>query len=175
MHRVVVVDLEGQAHPFRMHEDAYDALGRYLDEARSRLTGDPDQAEVMADLERSIGTKLADRIGPDDRVLAREDVDAVLAVVGPVGSGDPSPVAAGAARPNRRRRLYRIREGQWFAGVCTGLAAYTEIGVDWIRTIFLLLGVVSAGTFLLVYLVMAFVLPVVPTRDAWLAAMDEGA
>jgi phage shock protein PspC (stress-responsive transcriptional regulator) len=171
MHRVVDVDLAGQAKPFRMHEDAYEKLGSYRDQARARLT-DPDRDEVMGDLERAIGTKLADRVGPAERILSLEDVEAVVADVGPVGTPDdrPAPVAA---RPPGNRRLYRIRDDQWFAGVCQGLAAYTEIRVDWVRTIFILLTLISAGLFIFVYVVLAFVLPVVESYDAWIAALDE--
>ncbi len=170
MHKVINIDLVGNADPYRLHEDAYDALSRYLDQARSRLADDPDQAEVMSDLERSIGAKLTDRLGSEERIVTVEDVAVVLDEVGSVGADDGRPTAAVADRP-RRRRLYRIREGQRIAGVCTGLAAYSEIRIDWIRTIFLLFAVVSAGLFVLVYFVIAFMLPVVPTRDAWIAQM----
>ena len=170
MHTVINIDLVGHPNPYRLHEDAYDALSGYLDHARSRLADDPDQAEVMSDLERSIGAKLTDRLGSDDRIVTVEDVTVVLGEVGLVGADDGQPTAAIVDRP-RRRRLYRIREGQQIAGVCTGLAAYSEIRIDWIRTIFLLLAVVSAGLFILVYFVIAFVLPVVPTREAWIAQM----
>jgi len=171
MHRVVNIDLVGDANPYRLHEDAYDALSRYLDQARSRLVDDRDHAEVLGDLERSIGAKLADRLGSDDRILTVEDVTVILEEVGSVGAEDGQPATVIADRPQRRRRLYRIREGQQIAGVCTGMAAYSEIGVDWIRTIFVLLALVSAGVFALVYFVVAFVRPVLPTREAWIAQM----
>ena len=170
MHKVIIIDMVGHADPYRMHEDAYMALSTYLDHARSRLADDPDQAEVMSDLERSIGAKLTDRLGSDNRIVNVEDVTVVLDEVGSVGVDDGLPPAALADRP-RRRRLYRIREGQQIAGVCTGLAAYSEIRIDWIRIIFLLLAVVSAGVFVLVYFVVALMLPVVPTREAWIAQM----
>lgn len=178
MHRVIVVDLDGLSTPFRMHDDAYDALSRYLDLARSRLADDPDQAEVMGDLEGSVGTKLADRLGATDRIVTMKDIDVVLETIGPVGSTDDRtsgakddrPPSVAASRPGDRRRLYRIREDQWIAGVSTGIAAYSEIGVEWVRTIFVLATLVTAGLFLLVYVALAFILPVVPTREAWIAA-----
>ena len=170
MRKVINIDLVGHPNPYRLHEDAYDALSGYLDQARSRLADDPDQAEVVADLERAIGAKLADRLGSDDRSLTLEDVTAVLEEVGSVGADAGQPPPAYADRP-RRRRLYRIREGQQIAGLCTGLAAYSEIDIAWIRTVFYALALVSAGLFFLVYLVVAFLLPVVPTREAWIARM----
>jgi phage shock protein PspC (stress-responsive transcriptional regulator) len=174
MHRVIDIDLDSHPTPFRVHDDAYDALTRYLDHARTRLADDPDAAEVTSDLERSIAAKLSDRIGPAGRIVTLADIDAVLADVGPVGEDEPGPTAPPvfSDRPHRRRRLSRIREGQQFAGVCSGLAAYTEIRVDWVRTIFVLATIATAGAFMIVYLVLAFVLPIVPTEEAWLAAQD---
>src|SRR5262245_20617820 len=181
MHRVIDVDLTGQPRPFRLHDDAYETLREYLDGARSRLGPETDANEVIDDLERSIGERLSKVAGPTDRVLAAADITAVLDEIGAVeteteaSAPAPAPVwAAGGGRRSRRRRLYRIHEGQEFAGVCTGLAAYTEIDLAWVRTIFVLATIGTAGGFLLVYLVLAFVLPVVATRAEWVA-ITEGA
>jgi phage shock protein PspC (stress-responsive transcriptional regulator) len=176
MQRVIVVAFDGHTDPFRMHEDADAGLRRYLDDAAARLAGDPDRAEVIADLERSIASRLAERRGSEDRILAVADVEAVLADVGPVGAGEGTAgIATGspAPRPRGRRRLVRIREGQWIAGVCTGLAAYSEIDLDWVRTIFLLLTVLTAGLLIFVYVALALILPVVPTKAAWAVAQDD--
>ena len=174
MHRVIDIDLDSQPTPFRVHEEAYDALSRYLDEARARLADDPDAAEVTSDLERSIAAKLTDRIGPAGRIVTLQDIEAVLEDVGPVGAGDERPTQPAPTFSDRphRRRLYRIQDGQQFAGVCAGLAAYTQIDVAWVRTIFVFATLVTAGAFLIVYLVLAFVLPIAPTYDAWVAAQD---
>lgn len=184
MHRVIDIDLEGQASPFRVHDDAYDTLHRYLGGARARLANDPDAADVLGDLERSIGAKLADRLGATTRVLTVEDVQAVLTAIGPVGpvGSTDDPASPGEmfhqgppADRTRRRRLMRIQAGQQIAGVCTGVAAYSEIRVDWVRTIFVLLTLGTVGAFALVYVGMAFVLPIVPTAEAWLAEQEAAA
>lgn len=65
----------------------------------------------------------------------------------------------------RARRLHRIREGQKIAGVCTGLAAYSELDVAWVRTLFVLGTVFTAGLVGLIYIALAFILPVVATRE----------
>jgi phage shock protein C len=183
MHKVIAVELTGQAHRLHLQEDAYDALRAYLDQARSRLSADPDAAEVIDDLERSIGERLGAMAETPDRVFEKADIDAVLEDVGTVEAGAaapsqatpaaPAPVAATAGPRSAHRRLYRIREDQRIAGVCTGLAAYADLGVDWVRTIMVLLTIVTAGLFGLVYLLLMFVLPVLPTRDDWEAAMEQ--
>ena len=50
-------------------------------------------------------------------------------------------------------------------GVCNGLAAYADIRVDWVRTIFVFATLVTGGLFVVVYIVMAFILPVAATRE----------
>jgi phage shock protein PspC (stress-responsive transcriptional regulator) len=76
---------------------------------------------------------------------------------------DPEPEEADP-RP-RPRRLRRIREGQQLAGVCNGLADCAELRVDWVRTLFLLGTVVTGGILGLVYIALAFILPVSATRE----------
>jgi phage shock protein C len=173
MHRVVDISLNGHQEPFSMHEDAYTALARYLERARSRLAGDPDREDVVADLELSIGEKLTSRRSVNERVIDIADVEAVLEEVGAVDADTDAPVLASSAGAHGRRRLYRIKEGQQLAGVCQGLAAYSDVKVEWVRSIFVLLAIFTAGGFLLVYLAAMFILPVVDTHAEYLAAIEE--
>jgi phage shock protein PspC (stress-responsive transcriptional regulator) len=122
----------------------------------------------MGDLEQSIGNRLAALRGSTDRVINLAEVNTILAEVGPVETGSVAPDPM-KGLPRNRRRLYRIQEGQDFFGVCQGLAAYSDIPVDWVRTIFFMLALVTGGFFGLVYIAMAFLLPVVATREEYFA------
>ena len=166
MDKTINISLSGHARPFRLAEDAYDKLEQYLDRATARLQGDPDRAEVMGDLERSIGDKLVAQQGSDDRLVTAADIHGVLEEIGAVDTGH-DPVADEDPMRPRARRLQRIREGQQIAGVCNGIAAYSDIRVDWVRTLFLAATVLTAGAFGMVYVALAFILPVVPTRAAF--------
>jgi phage shock protein PspC (stress-responsive transcriptional regulator) len=173
MDKTIAVGLSGHAAPYRLHEDAYDRLSRYLDRAAAGLHDDPDQAEVLGDLERSVGDKLAALLGAEDRVVTAADIDGVLEQIGAVDTGrepaaDDGPAAGQAPRPTRPpgRRLHRTREGQQIAGVCAGLAEYSEIDVDWVRTLFIFAALLTAGIWILVYVAMAFILPVTSTNEA---------
>ena len=44
-----------------------------------------------------------------------------------------------------------------------GIASYAELPVDWVRTFFVLATIFSAGIFGLVYIALAFALPVAAT------------
>jgi phage shock protein PspC (stress-responsive transcriptional regulator) len=164
MDKTIVIDLTGHAGRYRLAEDAYDRLSRYLDRAASRLHDDPDRAEVLGDLERSVGDKLEVLLGSDDRLVTAADIDGVLEEIGAVDTGHDQETEEAGPHP-RARRLQRIRQGQQLAGVCNGLAAYAELRVDWVRTFFLLATVFTAGIFGLVYVALAFILPVAATRE----------
>jgi len=172
MQKVIQISLGGHTVMFQLEEDAYSALQSYLERARTRLKSDPDRDEVLRDLEQSIGDKLVSLLRSENRVINRREVDAVLEQVGTVDAG-----SAEAAGPNTRherpRRLCRIQEGQWLAGVCQGLAAYSSISVEWVRTIFLATSVLTGGLPILVYIVLMFVLPIARTHDDYVAMQSS--
>lgn len=172
MKNLVLITFSGHTASFKAEQDAYDALRRYLDRAQQRLKTDPDHQEVLRDLEQSIGEKLGARLRSAEQVLTAADIDAVLAEVGPVDAG--SDAGPDPAAPLRRRRLMRIKEDQQLLGICTGLSAYSDIRVDWLRFVALALTGVTGGAFGLVYLGAAFFLPVAATRAEYEAMQSDG-
>jgi phage shock protein C len=169
MQTVIQISLSGHSAMFRLDEDAYNALRSYLDRARVRLKNDPDRDEVLCDLEQSIGDKLTLLLRSENRIVNRGEVDSVLMLVGAVdtGSGD----AKGESQFDRPRRLCRIEEGQWIAGVCQGLAAYSSVAVDWVRVIFVIATIATGGAIALLYLVLMFALPIMRTHDEYTASL----
>ena len=70
MEKTIEISLGGRAERFRLEQDAYDRLARYLDRAGARLPHDADRAEVLGDLERAVADRLSAmprRPGPGDR------------------------------------------------------------------------------------------------------------
>ncbi len=165
MDKSIVIGLTGHTDQFRLDTNAYDRLARYLDAASDRLRHDPDRAEVIGDLERSIGDKLAAAKGTDDRLMTTADIDRVLEAIGTVDTGRDVGADEIDERP-RKRRLQRVREGQEVAGVCTGLAAYAELDVKWVRNLFIYGTLLTFGLLGLVYIALAFILPVAPRSHA---------
>jgi len=164
MDKTISIGLSGHPERFQLEADAFDRLSGYLERAAAGLQDDPDRAEIIGDLEQSIGDKLAVLVGSGDRLITVADIDSVLDAIGAVETGGVP--ASGAANPApRRRRLTRIQQGQQIAGVCNGLAAYSEIRVDWVRTIFVFAALLTAGLFVIVYIAMAFILPVAETPE----------
>jgi phage shock protein C len=58
--------------------------------------------------------------------------------------------------------LYRSLDERMLAGVCGGIADYLNIDPTIVRLIFVALGFTSIGTWLLIYLVMAIIMPEEP-------------
>lgn len=171
MKQVIKISLCEMA--FELEQDGYSALGAYLDQAKSRLRANPDQAEVIADLERSIAEKMAAMSASQKAPLSREKVVAILQEVGAVEPGDLERLTTNIEPTPKKRQLYRIKERQQIAGVCAGLAEYSDLDVTMVRFIFLALTGVTGGVFALVYIVMMFIVPTAEASAELKGASDQ--
>lgn len=178
MNKVITINLGGNA--YQLEEGGYDALRAYLETATAQLQGNPDRDEILSDIEGAIAEKFRALLGARKTVVEAREVTAVLEQMGPIEAEPGEAAAAGASQPGAApgtafaggakgpepsagpggpaRRLYRIHEGAMFAGVCNGIAAYTNIDPTLVRIAFVLLSIFW-GTGLLVYIAMAFILP----------------
>jgi len=66
---------------------------------------------------------------------------------------------------NTTKSLYRLPKQGKIAGVCAGLGDYFNIDVTLIRLIFVLSAFITAGTMILIYIIMAVILPVSEDED----------
>ncbi len=188
MNKVITINLDGAA--YQLEEGGYDVLRAYLESAAARLQRNPDRDEILSDIERAIAEKFRALLGSGKTVVVAKEVAAVVAEMGPIeadpgeaaeaGAGGPgAPTGAGAqeaagekqaaGRGGTPRRLYRIHEGEMILGVCNGIAAYLNMDPTFVRLAFVLLTVLW-GTGLLVYLVMAIVVPAARSPEEKAAA-----
>ncbi len=173
MNKVVTINLGGCA--YQLEEGGYDALEAYLKIAATELEGNPDRNEIISDIERAIAEKFQALLSGHKTVVETKEVAAVLEAMGPVeaepgeasepggigsgtlgGSGKQEEQESESARAPRR--LYRIQEGAMIAGVCNGIGAYFNIDPTVVRIAFALITLLW-GAGLVVYLIMAFVVP----------------
>lgn len=68
-------------------------------------------------------------------------------------------------------RLYRSRDERVLTGVAGGLADYLDVDPSLVRLVWVILAVFSGGAFLIVYIVMALVVPQEPWPDQWTATV----
>ncbi len=139
MRKVTAGSLNGKCLPVR--RSCLPGSAAYLDKAASQCAGNPDRAEVIADLEQAIADKCDTFLGKHKNVISVEEARQILREMGAVASDTVEPEAAAPAEapprmqapasataPQRQRRLYRLPGKGVVGGVCSGLAAY--FGVD---------------------------------------------
>lgn len=171
MNRIVSIHLNGIT--FQLEEDGYDRLRAYLDDAKSRLSGNPDREEIITDIESAIAERFKGFLTESRNVVFSHEVDSVLGAMGPIDSGDGNGSDTrndgGQAETSsdgtiRRKRLYRLKKGAMIAGVCNGLGAYLNIDQTIVRLIFIA-ALIFFGTGILAYIVLAIVIPEARTPE----------
>ncbi|MGA2241158.1 MAG: PspC domain-containing protein [Verrucomicrobiota bacterium] len=188
MNKVITINLGGNA--YQLEEGGYDALRAYLETAATRLQGNPDRDEILSDIERAIAEKFLALLASHKTVVVTKEVAAVLAEMGPIEADSGEAAAPGASgtsgasghgaageeraagRGGPPRRLYRIHEGAMIAGVCNGIAAHVNVDPTLVRLAFVILTMLW-GTGLLVYLVMAIVVPEARSPEEKAAASGD--
>jgi phage shock protein C len=159
MDDLISQQLSGHSSPFALARDAHAILQQYLRNARGDLGSNPDGDEILRDLESSIGDHLTALHPATGKPVTRDQIQAILAGLGTISSDSARPVVGAGA--TRGRFWCRITEGKWFGGICLGIAAYGTFRVDWVRTVILLLTILTGGILAVVYLILLLVLPVV--------------
>jgi phage shock protein PspC (stress-responsive transcriptional regulator) len=174
MKKVTTISLAGRA--FQVEERAYSAVRDYLEKARRALSKDPDQDEIMIDLEQSIADKCAASLVNGTTVVSDNVMEKALEALGPVESAEDDVVEhESVANDRQRRRLFLIKDGAMAAGVCKGLAVYFNVDVTIVRLLTVLLVFLTHGAMILVYVVLALVLPKADDSEKLAAAYGYGA
>jgi phage shock protein PspC (stress-responsive transcriptional regulator) len=88
MRTVITISLNGNA--YQIDAVGFDALRAYLQVAEQRLAGNPDQEEILADLEQAIADKCNRYLGPHKNVVSASEVTEVLREMGPVDGDEGS-------------------------------------------------------------------------------------
>ncbi len=191
MNRVTIINLAGRA--WHVEEAGVQSLDAWLDDARTRLAGDPDRDELVLDFERAIADRFR-HVAADDRdVVTAASVTDVLAALGTVEPAHEEPDATsdattadtittaaapadGEARPGwRERRLYRLTgDDAILAGVCSGLAAYLRVDVTVVRVSVVLLTVLTSGALIIAYIAMALIVPEATSPEDRAEALGTG-
>jgi phage shock protein PspC (stress-responsive transcriptional regulator) len=182
MQKIITINLNGNA--YQLDERAYEALREYLTHAEAQLGGNPDRAEIVRDLEQSIGEKCLRFLGPGKTVASETEVEQILREIGPVdgeaadAAGAHGPrVSRDSAGTSAAKRLYQIREGAIFSGVCNGLAAYFNLDPTIVRVVFVVSGLVEMiasddppWVTAMIYVALMFVIPYAKTSEQLAAA-----
>lgn len=147
----------------QFEEAAYTRLESYFAEAARTLAGNPDQAEILTDLEQAVADQCTKRMRPEQGTVTLAELQPALEEIGsvqvPGAVGAADHMARGATRP-----LQQVSEGAMISGVCQGLARYFGLDVTLLRVIAVLLLFVTGGGMILVYLILMLLLPYAPAE-----------
>jgi phage shock protein PspC (stress-responsive transcriptional regulator) len=177
MNKVTTINLNGRA--YQLEESGFETLRAYLDEAASRLSGNPDKDEIISDLEQAIAEKCDRHLTPNKNVVLAIEIDRILKEMGPVeadgrnSSDRESEESGNGSRAGAPKRLYRVAEGEIIGGVCNGIAAYFNVDVTIVRIIFIILVILTSGGWVLAYFLMMMVIPVATTSEEKATAHGE--
>jgi phage shock protein PspC (stress-responsive transcriptional regulator) len=156
------IDAELGGRRFHFQQEAFEALERYM-YAIEKALGDAEEAEeVMADIEARIAELLVERLGEGREVVGDADVAFIIESMGEPGDFQ-DPEAAESTGAARQRRLYRDPEGAILGGVASGLAAYFNVDVVWIRLAFVL-ALLFGGFAVPLYLILWVITPTARSR-----------
>jgi hypothetical protein len=86
MNKVITINLNGVA--YQIDEDGYHLLQDYLVAAEDQLKDNPDQQEIVTDLEEAIADKCRRFLAPNKDVISTEEVRTILEEMGTVESED---------------------------------------------------------------------------------------
>lgn len=171
MRKVILASLGGNA--YQLEEAANEQIGAYLEQAGRTLAGNPDRAEILADLEQAIADKCDSFLGKHKNVISAEEAAQILRELGPVQGEAGGDDFAAADAGTRRRRLMRLPSEGMMGGVCAGFGAYFNVDVVWVRLAFVLVTVFTWSAWILVWLAMLIVMPAARTPEQMASARGE--
>jgi phage shock protein PspC (stress-responsive transcriptional regulator) len=179
MNKTVTINISGII--FHIEELAYDKLSKYLGTIKGVFSKTDGGNEIMADIEARIAEMLQSKTNAVKQVVLMADVDSVIDTMGRpeqfVDAADQSSAEeeeTNSTSPNEKikRRMFRDPDHKAVGGVCSGIAAYFDIDIIWIRLAMFLL-VFFGGVSLWVYLIMWIVIPEAKTTADKLSMRGE--
>lgn len=165
MKRTVNVAIGGRS--FILDEDAYNAIGAYLDDFRKGIKNSKDGAmasEVMEELEMRIADLFKERLKGREVV----DIEIVNGVVFQLGMPDWKNEAEdnnegdSYCKGTPVRKFYRDLDGKSIGGVCSGLSLYLNVDVIIIRLAFIIAIPLGTAGFW-VYIILCIIAPAAKT------------
>lgn len=161
------LSLAGHAGAFSLTPEAKQLILDYLARARESTTADANGDETVRDIETAIGDRLHAIFGGGDEI-DEAAVAGLLDEFGPLDAQDDGPM-------NRKAPLLcRIEEGKQISGLCLGIATRTDLRVDWVRSIAVILGLFTGGLLVLAYLVALLFAPRLQTVSEYRHAIRVG-
>ncbi len=168
MNKTVSIHIQGFA--FLLEEQAYDLLRKYLTDLAAILQNEEGKEEILQDIELRIVELLQEK-GSTQKVVQLEQIQAIIQVLGnpeEFGTTDQNTASQDAAQnastPSADKRFFRDTDSALLGGVASGVAAYFNIDVVFIRVAFVLFTMVF-GSGVPIYILLWIITPVAKTAS----------
>ncbi|MGZ3921848.1 MAG: PspC domain-containing protein, partial [Bacteroidia bacterium] len=179
MNKTVTINISGII--FHIEEDAFEKLSKYLGTIKGYFSRTEGGNEIMSDIEARIAEMLQAKTSAIKQVVLMADVDSVIETMGKpeeFGSEQEQETTQHTEAPGEeysgpvKKRMFRDPDHKAVAGVCSGIAAYFDVDVVWIRLAMFLL-IFFGGVSLWVYFILWIVIPEARTTAEKLAMRGE--
>jgi len=145
--------------PYDIEIDARKILQKYLADVEKSLQAD---ADTMKEIEARIVELLTEKGVVSGKVITTYDVETIKSQLGEPGEFiDETEI--GSTMTNTDKQLMRDTEDGVLGGVLSGIAAYYNVNVMWLRLAVIVLGLVSFGTAFVVYIILWIIMPATKT------------
>lgn len=156
MDKTIKINLGGIL--FQIDEEAYKMLRDYLQAIDRKFRNVQGGSETIEDIEFRIAEIFQSQKGTAG-VISRENVEAVISVIGSPGDFDTEgEAAASSSYDSGPKKLFRNPDDSIIGGVCGGIGAYADTDPVWFRLLFIVSALIF-GIGFLVYLALWIALP----------------
>jgi phage shock protein PspC (stress-responsive transcriptional regulator) len=182
MKKTVNINLAGTF--FHIDEDAFGKLSRYLDAIKKSLSDPQGKDEIIRDIEARISELFSEKIESSSQVISTKELDEVIAVMGQPEDYrvdeemfEDSSTTYTSRRDDRtngsHKQLFRDVDNKFISGVSSGLSHYLKIDSIWVRLLWILLTILSSGTFIIIYILFWILVPAAITTSEKLKMSGE--
>ena len=180
MKKTLNINLNGIV--FNIDEDAFNMLSEYLDSLRHVFERNGDDAdEIINDIEGRICELLSEKISNERQVVTISHIEEIISRMGHPDEFGESDYNETTENQNSvtpppytvKRKLFRNPKDKIIGGVCSGIAAYLDMDVTWVRLLFVGLGFLTLSSIIVIYLVLLIVVPEAKTATDILAMNGE--
>ena len=168
MNKTVSIHIQGFA--FLLEEQAYDMLRTYLSKLASVLQNEQGKEEILQDIELRIVELLQEKIGAQ-QVVQLDLLQEIIDVLGsPEAFGednsrsDETFAFDGTTSATAEKRFFRDPDSALLGGVASGVAAYFNVDIVFIRVAFVLFTMVF-GSGIPIYLLLWIIIPSAKTAS----------
>ncbi len=174
MKKNITINLFGNL--YAIDEDAYALLSRYLESIKKHFSRQEGGEEIAEDIERR-ATELIEELRTNGvEAIAIEHVKQIIERIGTPEEMDESTDEAEPeddrtdwlTRIKKRvqgKKLFRNTDDQLLGGVASGLGCYLGVDATWMRLLWVAVSGLSAGTSVLIYLLLWLIVPPAVTPE----------